>query len=295
MPPITPLLVVAALLALAPYLAAAFFPARVTGRARSLPPWAQIAAPALLAIPYVLVSFGVGNFRWTWFTLYALLPVALACACVLANRTGAASICIDLAVLILLGLSVDLRWFERAWPAHLSVFNKVLLLDAGIYAFVALRPIEGAGFDLRLRLRDARIGLREFLFYLPIALILGLGTGFLHLHGLGAHPGAIPGRFALAWIFTFFFIAVPEELFFRGWVQNLLERCLGRRAALMLTAVVFGMAHFNKRAVNFNTRYVIMAAIAGYFYGRAWRQDRRVGASAITHATVDSVWSIFLR
>jgi hypothetical protein len=40
---------------------------------------------------------------------------------------------------------------------------------------------------------------------------------------------------------------------------------------------------------------VILAALAGIFYGRAWRQDQRVGASAITHSCVDTVWSIWLR
>jgi hypothetical protein len=138
--------------------------------------------------------------------------------------------------------------------------------------------------------------LREFLFYLPIALPLGLVLGFLHAHSLTlAEVKTLPGQFALAWIFTFFFIAVPEELFFRGWVQNLLERRIGRTAALIVTAVLFGLSHFNKRAVHFNWRYVLMAAIAGFFYGRAWRCERRVGASAVTHATVDSVWSLFLR
>jgi membrane protease YdiL (CAAX protease family) len=176
------------------------------------------------------------------------------------------------------------------------VFNKVLLLDAGIYAFVALRPIGGTGFDLRLTRCDVSHGLREFLFYLPIALPLGLALGFLHAHALTwRQAAALPGRFAFAWIFTFFLIAVPEELFFRGWVQNLLERRLGRTAALIVTAVFFGLAHFNKRAVHFNWRYVLLAAIAGIFYGRAWRRERRVGASAVTHATVDSIWSLFLR
>ena len=102
-------------------------------------------------------------------------------------------------------------------------------------------------------------------------------------------------KFAGAWIFTFFLIAVPEELFFRGWLQNLLERRMGRRPALATTAILFGLSHFNKRALYFNWRYVLLAAIAGIFYGRAWRRDRRVGASAITHATVDSVWSLWLR
>jgi membrane protease YdiL (CAAX protease family) len=88
---------------------------------------------------------------------------------------------------------------------------------------------------------------------------------------------------------------VPEELFFRGWLQNLLEKRVGRYAALVLTACLFGLAHFNKRTASFNWRYVLLAALAGIFYGRAWRQDRRVGASAITHATVDAIWSLWLR
>jgi membrane protease YdiL (CAAX protease family) len=58
---------------------------------------------------------------------------------------------------------------------------------------------------------------------------------------------------------------------------------------------LFGLSHFNKRAMHFNWRYVVLAAIAGIFYGRAWRSDRRIGASAITHATVDTVWGALLR
>jgi membrane protease YdiL (CAAX protease family) len=287
------LLVIAAVLALAPYLAAAFFPAWAAGRARVLPGWAQVIVPALLCLPYVLVSADAGEFSWRWLAVYVLFPVMIALVVRVAPEDA---VWPQLAILVVIGLSVDLRWFEQAWPAHLAVFNKVLLLDAGIYAFVALRPMDGAGFDLRLRRCDVSIGLREFLFYLPIALVLGLAVGFLHTHPLGwGDVVRLPGRLAFAWIFTFFFIAVPEELFFRGWMQNLLERRIGRTAALAVTAVLFGLSHFNKRAACFNWRYVLMAAIAGVFYGRAWRQQRRVGASAVTHATVDSVWSLFLR
>jgi membrane protease YdiL (CAAX protease family) len=99
----------------------------------------------------------------------------------------------------------------------------------------------------------------------------------------------------LAWFFTFFFIALPEEIYFRGWMQNLLERRLGRTASLLVTAAIFGLSHFNKRAAFFNWRYVLLAAIAGVFYGRAWRAERRIGASAITHATVDTLWGTLLR
>ena len=96
-------------------------------------------------------------------------------------------------------------------------------------------------------------------------------------------------------LFTFFFIAVPEELFFRGWMQNLLERRVGSSRALLITATLFGLSHFNKRAALFNWRYVLLATLAGIFYGLAWRQEHRVGASAVTHASVDTLWSIWLR
>jgi membrane protease YdiL (CAAX protease family) len=377
---ITPANLIAALLTLSPLVIAAFFPQSVTGRPRRLPVWAQLVSPAGLSVPYVLVACGGGVFRWGWFALYAVLPVAVASLLWQAGRAdpgiqppqrqmpvagdpgqppqrqtpvagdpgvqppqGQMPVAgepdlspqrqmpvagdpgqppqrqmpvagdpgqppqrqtpvagdpgvqrgnwRDFLVLAVLGLAVDLRWFEGAWPAHLAIFSKMLLLDAGIYGFIAVRQLEGIGFDLRLRLRDAAIGLREVALYMPLALALGLGLGFLHLHR--GWPGLAP--IAGAWVFTFFFIAVPEELFFRGWLQNLLERRMGRTPALFLTAVLFGLAHFNKRAVLFNWRYVLLAAVAGVFYGRAWRQQRRVGASAVTHATVDAIWSLWLR
>ena len=284
--------VVAALLTLLPFLFAAFWPLSVQG-AQRLPIAVRVAVPAALCVPYAMVAISYGKFLWSWFALYLLLPVAVA---LLLYRSSVADPAQrgdwrDFLVLAVLGLAVDLRWFEPAWPPHLAVFNKMLLLDAGIYGFLAIRSLQGVGFDLRLRLDDWRIGGRELAICAPIAIVLGLWLGFLHVHAYV--PAA--SHAVLGWIFTFFFIAVPEELFFRGWMQNLLERRLGQRRALLTTAVLFGLSHFNKRAVHFNWRYVVLAALAGIFYGRAWRQERRVAASAITHASVDTLWSLWLR
>jgi membrane protease YdiL (CAAX protease family) len=285
-------LVIAAVFTLLPFLLAAFWPLSI-GAAQRLPIVVRIVGPAVLCIPYAIVAVSFGQFRLTWFALYLLLPVVISW---LLYRAGVADPeqrgdWRDFLVLAVLGLAVDLRWFEPAWPPHLAVFNKMLLLDAGIYGFLAVRRLEGVGFDLRLRLSDLRIGVRELAIYTPVAIVLGLWLGFLHLHAY------IPtvSHVMLGWVFTFFFIAVPEEIFFRGWMQNLLERRLGQRWALLTTAVLFGLSHFNKRAVHFNWRYVVLAALAGIFYGRAWRQERRVGASAVTHASVDTLWSLWLR
>jgi membrane protease YdiL (CAAX protease family) len=279
-------------LTLLPFLYAAFWPLKVQ-LAQRLPIAVRIVRPAVLCVPYVLVAASYGQFRWGWFALYLLLPVAISWLLYRASVADPAQRgdWRDFVILAVLGLAVDLRWFEPAWPPHLAVFNKMLLLDAGIYGFLAIRRLDGMGFDLRLRLTDLRIGGRELAFYAPMAIALGLLLGFLHLH---AYVPTV-SHVALGWVFTFFFIAVPEELFFRGWMQNLLERRIGRRWALLTTAVLFGLSHFNKRAVHFNWRYVVLAMLAGIFYGRAWRQERRVGASAITHASVDTLWSLWLR
>jgi len=131
-----------------------------------------------------------------------------------------------------------------------------------------------------------KTGLRELVFFTPPVLLLGLALGFIHPHR--NLPGI--GSALLRWVGIFFRTAVPEELFFRAWVQNLLERRVGRRAALVIASILFGLSHFNKRSAHFNWRYVLLAAIAGIFYGRAWREHRRVPASTITHASVDWLW-----
>ena len=288
-----PQAILAALLILLPMLGAAFFPARVPVLADALPRFIRLGSPALLCVPYVLISSALGDFRWGWLALYALLPVAIA---VLLSQARSADPdgrgnWRDFLILAVLGLAVDLRWFEPAWPHGLAAAGKMLLLDAGIYGFLGVRQLDGVGFDLRLRWRDVGVGLREFCFYVPIAIPLGLGLGFLHLHMFWPTPLWAIG----AYVFTFLFIAIPEELFFRGWLQNLLERRIGRTAALLVTAVLFGLAHGNKRTTSFNWRYVLLAALAGIFYGRSWRDERRVGASAVTHATVDTVWGLWLK
>ncbi|MGO9438018.1 MAG: type II CAAX prenyl endopeptidase Rce1 family protein [Terracidiphilus sp.] len=288
-----PEVIFAAVLILCPMLFAGFVPERSVAWVNSLPRTVRLISPSFLCVPYTLVAHAFESFRLGWFALYALLPVGVALLLDQARNADAVrrSNWRDFIILAVLGLAVDLRWFEPAWPDGLAAFGKMLLLDAGIYGFLAVRQLDGVGFDLRLRGRDAAFGLREFVLYAVLAIPLGLGLGFLHFH-----PGwPQPLRAVEAFVFTLLFIAIPEELFFRGWLQNLLERRIGRTAALVLTAILFGLAHWNKRTTSFNWQYVLMAAIAGIFYGRAWRAQRRVGASALTHATVDTLWSLWLR
>ncbi|GGH07319.1 type II CAAX prenyl endopeptidase Rce1 family protein [Silvibacterium dinghuense] len=285
----------AALLALAPLFWLGFVGEQGCAglRARLQPALLRLLLPALLVIPYLLVAVPADSFRWYGCGVYLCAPVLVACCLAWVARRDPEQTghWLEFVVLLGLGLAVDLRWLEPAWPSGLAAFGKVLLLDAGLYGFLVVRGLSGVGFDLRLRGSDWKTGLREWCFYAPMAIPLGLWLGFLHVHWPPKHPWmAVP-----MWLFTFVLIALPEEIFFRGWMQNLLERRIGRRGALAVTAMLFGLSHFNKRTHFFNWRYVLLAALAGIFYGRAWREKRRIDASAITHATVDTLWGLLLR
>lgn len=286
---VTPVVIAVLVAELVPAAAFGFAAERVARAVGRWPLAVGVALPAVLVAPYVVVAATHHMFRWQWFALYAALPVVMAW---LLARAAVADPeqrgnWRDAVILLALGLAVDLRWLDAAWPAGLRGLNNLLLVDAGLYGFLAIRRLSGTGFDFHLHWSDWKTGLRELVFFAPAVLLLGLVLGFLHPH---ANVPAV-GRSALTWVGIFVFVAVPEELFFRAWVQNLLERRVGRRAALLIASVLFGLSHFNKRSAHFNWRYVLLATIAGVFYGRAWREQRRVPASALTHTCVDWLWS----
>jgi membrane protease YdiL (CAAX protease family) len=264
---------------------------RVASAVQRWPLAVRLSLPALLVVPYALVSISAHIFQWAWFALYALLPVAIAglllrAAAADPEQSGDWR---DAFILLILGLAVDLRWFDSAWPAGLRGLNELFLVDAGLYGFLAIRQLRGVGFDFHLQWSDWKTGLRELIFFTSIVIALGFALGFLHPHR--NMPGIVGAL--LRWILIFFFTAVPEELFFRGWVQNLLERRVGRRTGLLIASILFGLSHFNKRSAHFNWRYVLLATIGGIFYGRAWRDRRRIPASTITHASVDWLWGLW--
>jgi CAAX protease family protein len=287
---VTPVVIAVLVAELVSAAAFGFAAERVTRAIERWPMALRVALPALLVVPYVVIATTHHIFRWQWFALYAALPVVMAwllARAAVADREQRGN-WRDAAILLTLALAVDLRWFDVAWPDGLRGLNNLLLVDAGLYGFLAIRRLSGTGFDFHLRWSDWKTGLRELAFFAPAVLVLGLALGFLHPHS--NLPAA--GKAAVTWAEIFVFVAIPEELFFRAWVQNLLERRVGRRAALVIASALFGLSHFNKpRSAIFNWRYVLLATIAGIFYGRAWRANRRVPASTITHTWVDWLWT----
>jgi membrane protease YdiL (CAAX protease family) len=89
------------------------------------------------------------------------------------------------------------------------------------------------------------------------------------------------------------FVALPEELVFRGLMQNLLTRQLQKPwLAIAISAVVFGSTHYNNTASP-DWRYLTLASVAGVFYGIAYRRSRSILVPALVHTLVDTVWILF--
>jgi hypothetical protein len=100
-------------------------------------------------------------------------------------------------------------------------------------------------------------------------------------------------QLGLDYLQIFLFIALLEELFFRGFLQTLLAKTLrSEYGAQALVACLFGLFHI-LHAPFPNWRYVALATVAGWFYGSAFRQGGGVMAAALTHAAVDTVWRTF--
>ena len=112
-------------------------------------------------------------------------------------------------------------------------------------------------------------------------------------------PRIWPSHAAHWWIVAAIFFgslwvsSLAEEFLFRGVLQQWVEDWTGNaRVALLLTSVVFGLAHLWFRGFP-NWRWVPVAAVLGWICGRARNQAGSIRASVVTHALVVATWRAF--
>ena len=286
--------------------------------------WAQRSAlaaaalPLALRVPYAVFALGTGT--WTWsgagrLTAYILAPTLL----LLPDRRRKADRVgwRDFAAMAALAVPVMAGWLTGiwAWPRELYFFRPIYSVITGAYAFLAVRGLEDVGYKLVWRGGDAKHGLMNFVGFIIPGIPLGLTLGFIHPHAalfapfparvFGESflvPGwvTLAGNFALIFAGIYLTIAVPEEFLFRGILQNFLVKSLSGRQAglpgkmpglygLLVASLIFGASHLHHAPVP-NWRFAVLASLAGVFYGNAFRARRRIPASALTHALVDTAW-----
>jgi membrane protease YdiL (CAAX protease family) len=81
---------------------------------------------------------------------------------------------------------------------------------------------------------------------------------------------------------------LSEEAFFRGFVQRELQSALrfvrhGHVIALLISATLFGMAHFAG-----GWRYVLLATLAGAGYGYVYQRTQRIEWAMLTHFALNT-------
>jgi uncharacterized protein len=256
---------------------------------KRLPAWSKIALPALLSIGYFAFAAGTNIFSWRAALIVTTFPVLLTAFLEL-PRLGKQMTWRDGVALGVIAATYYLKWLQSAWPPELVFLPKLFLADVALYCFLVVRGLVGAGYTLIPTWSAVKVGSREWVFFFPIAVVLGELSGFIHFHSRVPQAGQVMAGVVL----TFLLVAIPEELFFRAIIQNFLETRIGSVAALLVAAILFGLSHFNHGA-GFNWKYVFLASIAGIFYGRAWRVNRQIFASIVTHTAVDVVWSLWFR
>jgi len=170
----------------------------------------------------------------------------------------------------------------------------LIAVSLALYLFFVRHPLKGIGFSFRITRRDLKLCLQGLLAYGLIGLHVGILMGFLRFDPtLPSLLDLVGGILA-----GYLFVALIEEVLFRGVIQNLLaKRLKNENIALIISAVIFGLAHLNNATQGFpvpNWAYVLMATLAGLAYGWVWQRTRKVTVSAITHMLVNLVWGLLL-
>jgi uncharacterized protein len=171
------------------------------------------------------------------------------------------------------------------------IFTVIVAVNLAIAGFLLLRRIKNAGYNLGWSTSWSLYIVGALTVFASIAIPLGVG-----LHFIAYAPRSSEWKtFIPLSIGILFFTAWPEELLFRGLLQNLLSRATNNETAGLITAsVLFGFSHITN--LHFpNWKYVLLATIAGVFYGWTWRKTGSIFASALVHAGVDVLWHFLFR
>ncbi len=254
-----------------------------------------LLVPALLTLFFCAVLWRSGGLTLPFALVvggYTLLPATL----VAANQRR--SPWLDFLAILALWLPVEFAAAgQRLLPAHVhGLANETAQGTAvalALFLFLIFRDLKGMKYILPARRGDLLNPLLGFAVAAPILVFLGLRLSFLG-------PFRVPEELSAAGTAKTFLIilvgvALPEELLFRSLIQNRLMQVFGEsNKSLFAAAVIFGAAHLNNGPLPLlNWRYMILATIAGYIYGKVFQKSSTVLSSAALHALVNTARRFF--
>ena len=221
---------------------------------------------ASLAFPYLVYAIGTADFRPSALArLLAIAAPVIGVYSVFPVRQETKFNWQDALVAIWMVSFVLFHQFKGIWnvPTNLDFMARLFTVSLGVFCWIYIRPVPDLGYRLDLSGKVLRAAASNFAYFAAIAIPLGMILGFTawnpRWHGVL--------DFALAYLEILLFIAVLEELFFRGFLQNLLEKSLHSWwMGQLIASCIFGLFHI-LHAPFPNWRYVMLASIAGWFYG----------------------------
>jgi membrane protease YdiL (CAAX protease family) len=260
--------------------------------ANRIPPRPLAFSFALSALaPYLLYSLATSQFQVVAASRLAALVLVL-CFWYIIRRPSPTA---DLALLALIAAALITRFFRQIYTSPipgvpLGILGQLMLIRLYASVMLILREVEGTGFGFLPDRKDWRVGLRYFLYFLPVGLALSFGLGLVHFRTSPMELARAPLQFLGAlWV-----LALSEEFLARGLLQRWLSDWTGRRnLALLLASATFGFCHLWFRGFP-NWRFAILATTLGWFCGKAFNQADGIRAPMVTHALIVTVWQTFL-
>lgn len=253
--------------------------------------WLLGVAIFLIYLFYALGTGTVSFLRLGEVAAFLFLPLALLSSA----GNAVAGTWQDFLVLAGVWVAVKFGPAHALWPfpgGRLAYILTILVaVNLAIAGFLVLRGVKGGGYSIGWGSGWTFPILASLLAFACIAIPLGVKLRFIAFDVQWHQWKTLP---AVA-IGILLFTAWPEELLFRGLLQNMLARASKNDFAGWWTAsLLFGFSHISNGGFP-NWRYVILASIAGFFYGWTWRRTGSIFASALVHGAVDVLWHFLFR
>jgi membrane protease YdiL (CAAX protease family) len=250
------------------------------------------AVPAVLSAVFLAVAAHLNAFSLPLAILilaYTFLPVAVA---YLARGTPPPT-WLDFVIIGLLWFPLEFSIGHQFIPKraqstlHLVAYGVAILL--GLSIFLLFRRLKGMKINWPRSSRDLVNLLLGFAACAPILIPLGRAIGFLPPFHLPVQASA--ARIGTQYLIILAATALPEEILFRGLIQNCIMQKFGATTiTLLVSAFIFGCAHLDNGPGPLpNWRYMILATIAGIAYGKVFEKSSSIFASAGLHALVDTI------
>ncbi|HWR53454.1 MAG TPA: CPBP family intramembrane glutamic endopeptidase [Bryobacteraceae bacterium] len=254
-----------------------------------------LLVPAALTGVFAMVLAARGAWNWPFLAVVAVYTAAPTLLVASSGPKAKRPRWADFLSILLLWLPLEFYTgkdlIPRAAWGIANVTAHGTAVSLALFLFLIYRDLPGIKYNAPRDTRDLTNPLIGFAVAAPLLIALGLAVGFM-----GPFRAPEPFNafaFGLLFLKTLVGVGIPEELLFRGLIQNWLTQRFGDSNTVLLgAAAIFGAAHLNNAPAP-NWRYMLLATIAGFIYGKVFQRSSTILSSASLHALVNTVRHTF--